>query len=144
MVKNVNVRRTLAASNSWELLTFTDVTEPDVLQRACALAVDAFQLVGTDNDVGNRRTIVQDEDGAVTASVGISVASTTAIELFVAIVDRARDCRRCSERDNRSRTSGDVEGLSGGKRHQRGDYGCGVLHVVWILSGVDRSCCDYI
>lgn len=137
MVKNVSIRRTLATLDLSELLTFTDIAEPDVPQRACTLAVDAFQLVGTDDDVGNRRSIVEDEHGAVTASVGISVASTTAIELFVAVVDRARNCRRRSERDNRSRTSGDVEGLSGGERHQRGDEGGGVLHVVWSLWCVD-------
>jgi hypothetical protein len=130
----------LATSNSKEIFTFTDVAEPDILQRACTLAVDAFQLVGTDDDVGNGRTIVQDEHGAVTAGVGISVAGTTAIELFVAIVDRARNRRRRSERDNRSRASRDVKGLSGGERHQRGDKGGGVLHVVWLLWCADGSC----
>lgn len=111
------------------MLTFADVTEPDVLQRAGTLAVDALQLVGADDDVRNRRAIVEDEDSAVTASVGIGVAGAAAIELFVAVVDRARNRRRRCERDNRSRAGRDVESLGGGERHQRGEKGSSVDHV---------------
>ena len=83
-MNKVSVHRMLALWSSRGLLAFTDVTEPDVLQRACTLAVDALQLVGTDDDVRNRRAIVEDEDSAVTASVGIGVGACAGAALYAA------------------------------------------------------------
>ena len=112
------------------MLTFADITEPDVPQRACALAVDALQLIGADDNVGNCRTIVENEHSAVTASVGIGVAGAATIEFFVSVVNRAGNGRRRSERNDRPRASRNVESLGGGERHQRGEKSSGVLHVV--------------
>lgn len=115
-----------------ELLTFTDVTEPDVLQGACTKAVDALQLPGTDDDVGDGRAIVKNEHGAVTSGVIVGVAVTAAIEFLVAVVNGARNRRGLRERDNRTRASRDVESLGRGEGCQRGEKGSGVKHLVWI------------
>jgi hypothetical protein len=120
------------------LLTFANIAEPDILQRAGALAVDAFQLPGANDDIRDTRAVVEDEYSAVTARIVIGVAVTPTIELFVAVVDRAGNRRRRSERHNRTRASRDVESLSGGKGHQRGEKGGCVQHLAFVLGCVDR------
>ena len=42
---------------------FTDVLPPDIVDRASALAMHALGLVGTDNDVGERGAVLEDENG---------------------------------------------------------------------------------
>lgn len=44
-----------------------DVTEPDVLQGAGTLAVDALELVRSNDDVAQGCTVLQDEHGVVGA-----------------------------------------------------------------------------
>lgn len=44
---------------------FADITEPDIGQRARSLAVDTFQLIFSNDHVAQRRSILQDEHGAV-------------------------------------------------------------------------------
>lgn len=122
-------------------LTFTNVAEPDVPQRASTFAVDALQLPGTNDDVGDCRAVVEDEHGAFTARVIVGIAVTAAVELLVAVVDGAGDGGGLGERDDRTRAGGDVESLGGGESRQRGEDGGGVEHCVFmccrvILEGV--------
>jgi hypothetical protein len=93
------------------LLTLTNISEPDILQRAGTLAVDPFELVGTNNDVRDRRAIIENEHGAFVACVSICVASSSTVELFVAVVDGAGDDGGCGERNDGAGARGDVEGL---------------------------------
>lgn len=109
-------------------LTFAHIAEPDVPQGARALAVDALELPGADDDVGDGRTVVEDEHGAVAARVSIGVAGTTAVELLVAKVDGTGDGGGLGERDNRTRAGWDVESLGGREGRQRGEEGGGVKH----------------
>jgi hypothetical protein len=109
-------------------LTFTNIAEPDVLQRASTFAVDALQLPGTDDDVGDCRTLIKYEDCAVASRVIVGVAVTAAVELLVAVVDGTRDGRGLGQRDDRTRAGGDVESLSGRESRQRGEEGGGVQH----------------
>ena len=46
---------------------FADITEPDVGQGAGSLAVDAFELILSDDHVAQGRSILQDEHGIVIA-----------------------------------------------------------------------------
>ena len=112
------------------LLTFADIAEPDVLQRASTFAVDAFQLPGTDDDVGDRCALVKYEHGRFATGVIVGVAVTAAVEFFVAVVDRTRNGRGLGQRDDRTRAGGDVESLSGRESRQRGEDGGGVEHCV--------------
>ena len=114
--------------NACSTLTFAHIAEPDVPQRASALAVDALELPGADDDVGDGRAVVEDEHGAVATRVGIGVAGSPAVELFVAEVDGAGDGGGLGERDDRTGASGDVEGLGGREGCQRGEEGGGVQH----------------
>lgn len=126
------------------MLTFTNVTEPDVLQRARALAVDAFQLPRSDDDVGDARAIFENEHSAVAACVGIGVTITSAIELLVAVVDRAGNRGGRGQGDDRTRASRDVESLSGGEGHQRGEKGGGVQHLVNVFDVLVEFACGGI
>lgn len=46
---------------------FADITEPDVGQGAGSLAVDAFELILSNDHVAQGRSILQDEHGIVIA-----------------------------------------------------------------------------
>lgn len=123
-----------------ENLTFADIAEPNVLQSACTLAVDALQLPGADDNIGDRSAIVENEHRALIASVSVGVAVTAAIKLLVAEVDATGNDRRRRERDDRPRASGDVKGLSGGESCQRGEKSSGVQHFGMALQLVGESC----
>jgi hypothetical protein len=112
-------------------LTFTNIAEPDVPQRASTFAVDSLQLPGTDDDVRDCRAVVEDEHGAVAAGVSVGVAGTTAVEFLVAVVDGAGDGGGLGERDDRPRAGGDVESLGGREGCQGGEEGGGVQHCVF-------------
>ena len=92
-----------------------NIAEPHVGQRAGAEAVDTLEGLGTDDNVGKASTVVQDEDGAIAASVVIRVASPATVELLVAQVDLSGDGRWRRKRDDAANTAGDVERLRRGK-----------------------------
>lgn len=71
------------------VLTLTDVAEPNVLERASSLAVNSFQLVFANDHIAQGRAVLKDEDRAVTASVCVSVAGPAAVVLLVSHVLRA-------------------------------------------------------
>lgn len=103
--------------------TLADITEPNVLERAGALAVNTLELVLADDDIAQGSAVLEDEDGAVTASVGISVACAAAVILLVAHVLGARDDAGLSKRDDGTRASRDVESLGrrGGGQRRHGE-----------------------
>lgn len=111
------------------LHTFADITEPDVLQRTSALAVDAFQLIYTNDNIAQGRAVLQDEYRAVTACVGISVARPTTVVLFVAHVFRAGDNAWRCERNDRSDACRNIEGLTSSKARRGNDNGNIGTHV---------------
>ena len=51
-----------------------DVLPPDIVDSAGALAVHALGLVGADDDVGERRAVLEDEDGVGLASLLLLLA----------------------------------------------------------------------
>jgi hypothetical protein len=77
--------------------------------------------VGTNDDVGNRSTILENEDSVITTSVEVRVAWVTTIELLVSIILAASDDARRWERNDATNTAGDVESLS---RRDAGDKRC--------------------
>lgn len=74
----------LARTHGHGLLTLTDISEPDVLECASTLAMDALELVGADDDVAQSSTVLKDEDRAVAAGIGIGIAWPAAVVLLVA------------------------------------------------------------
>lgn len=60
------------AKNSHCILA--DTLPPDVIDDAGALTVYAFGLVGSDDDVRERRAIFEDEDGVVFSRLGLLFA----------------------------------------------------------------------
>lgn len=61
-----------------------DGRPPDVLERAGAVAVDTLELVGTDDDVGERRALLEGEDG-VADKMLVSDANTTSFLMSRAV-----------------------------------------------------------
>lgn len=97
----------------WAGGTFTDIPEPDVGQGAGALAVDAFERVAADDDVGDAGAVLEDEDGVFVARVLVAVARLAAVEFLVVEVLGAGDDARGGEGVDVSRSGRDVEGLCG-------------------------------
>jgi hypothetical protein len=102
--------------------------------------MDSLKLVGANDNVRDRRAVVKDEDCAFVSCVSICVASTSAVEFFVAVVDGAGDDGGCGERDDGAGARGDVEGLGGREGCQGGEEGGCVEHgggwAVEVLVGV--------
>lgn len=107
----------IAATDNGDRI-FADVTEPDVPQSAGSLTVNTLECVGTDNDVRERSTVCEDEDGVFIAGVSISVAGPATVELLVAHVHSASDRAGTGERDDVARTSRDRKSL--GRCHASG------------------------
>jgi hypothetical protein len=61
------------------IFTFTDIPEPDILEGAGALAVNALELVLADNHVAESCTVLEDEHSAVAAGVFVRVAGTATV-----------------------------------------------------------------
>lgn len=55
---------------------FTDVAVPDVVECASAQAVNAFSLVGPDDDVGEGTAFFDDEHGVITTGLCLILAYT--------------------------------------------------------------------
>lgn len=108
--------------------TLAHLAEPDVGQRAGALAVDALELVRADDDIAQAGAVLEDEDGRVGARVGVRVARAAAVELLVAVVDGAADDRGLGEGDDAAGAGGDVEALGRGEGREGGGGGDGELH----------------
>ena len=109
---------------------FADITEPDVGQGTSTLAVDALQGVLADDDVGELSAILEDEDGAVAAGVGVAVAGPATVELLVAAVEGAADGGWLGQGDDAAGAGWDVEGLSCAEASQSAEgKGGGELHL---------------
>lgn len=93
---------------------FTDVAEPDVGQRARAQAVDALERIGTNDNVGDGGTVLQDEDGILAASVVVRVTLVATVKLFVAEVDGTCDDASFWQRNDIADTSGNVQNVRSG------------------------------
>lgn len=104
--------------------------------------MNTLQLVGTNDDVGDGGTILEDEDSAGGSSVLVRVARTSTIVLLVAEVLGTSDGHWSREGDNATRAGWDVEGLGRGQGSQNGSEDgsgelhferCVVLFVVWLI-----------
>lgn len=105
----------------WEILTFADVSEPDILQGTSPLAMNSLELPSTDNDIAQGSTVLKNEDGVLASGVFVRVAVTSAVILSVAQVNRAGDGAGLGERDDGAHAGRDVQGLShNGARHEGG------------------------
>lgn len=94
-------------------LTFADVTEPDVLEGTGTLAVNTFKSVGSDDDVAQSSSVLEDKDSVGRSSVLVRVAGVATVKLLVAIVLHSRDDADGREGHDTARARGDVEGLGG-------------------------------
>lgn len=99
-------------------LTLADITEPNVLESALALAVDTLKLVRSNDDVAQSSTIVQDEHSAVAAGIDIGVARTATIELLVTVVLGTGDGDGRRVGLDGSDSGRNVQGLRGGSGGQ--------------------------
>ena len=57
--------------------TFADVTEPDILQGARTLAVNTLELLYTNDNIGDRSTVFQDEDSPLGSTKEQVVSTNT-------------------------------------------------------------------
>lgn len=73
--------------------------------------MDSFELLDANDDVAEGGTVVQNEDGVVTAGVGIGITSLSSIELLVSIILNARDNAGGGEGDDAANAGWDVQGL---------------------------------
>lgn len=106
------------------MLTFTDVTEPDVFKSALALAVDTLELVDTNDDIAKNSTVVEDKNSTITAKILISVARAVQLKLLVAkVVVGTGKGTRAFEDLNSTDSVRDVKGLAedGGGESQRSE-----------------------
>lgn len=99
-------------------LTLADISEPNVLESALALAVDTLELVLSNDDVAQSSTIIQDEHSVVAAGIVIVVALTATVELLVAVVLRTGDLDGSIVGLDGSDSGRDVQGLRGGSGGQ--------------------------
>lgn len=60
---------------------------PDVVESAATVAVDALNLVGSDNDVGELGALLEDEDGVRVTALGLTSAGDTAVESLHATIE---------------------------------------------------------
>ena len=77
-------------------------------------AVNTLKRFGTNNDVGEGRAIVENEDSVGAAGVRVGVASLTAVELLVPEVPGTTNDAGSWERDNGTGAGGNVKGLRSG------------------------------
>lgn len=77
-------------------------------------------MVGTNDDIGERCAVLENEDCVVRAGVFVTVASSSTVELLVAHVFASRDRAGGGERNYATNTSRDVEGLGGAHTGQNG------------------------
>ena len=66
--------------------TFANITEPNVLDRAGTLAVNALERVGANDGVAQGSAILEDENGVVRPGIGVRVARVATVELLVATI----------------------------------------------------------
>jgi hypothetical protein len=91
--------------------TFADVTEPHILERTSALAVHTLKLVGTNDDIRKRSTVLKNEDSRIGSSVVVSVAGTSTVVLLVAHILHSRNTHGGTEGVDAADTGGNVERL---------------------------------
>lgn len=112
-------------------LTLAHIAEPDVSQSAGSPAVDAFDLVGSDDNVGEGGTVGEDEDSIRAAGVvGVAGACNATVELLVAVILGASDGDGLTESLDVATTSGDDESLSGAQSGE-GQGSKSVMHCCW-------------
>lgn len=99
-------------------LTLADISEPNVLESALALAVDTLELVLSNDDVAQSSTIAQDKHSAVAARIVIGVARAATVELLVAVVLGTGDVDGSIVGLDGSDSGRDVQGLRGGSGGQ--------------------------
>lgn len=90
---------------------FADITEPDVGQVARAQAVNAFKRVSTNNDIGDGRAILEDENSILAASIVIRVAWVATVELLVAKILVSSDDARLGQCDDVARSGRDIQSV---------------------------------
>jgi hypothetical protein len=73
--------------------------------------VDTLERVSTDDDVGDGRAILEDENSAVAASVLVRVTWLATVKLLVRKVDLASDGAGLRKRHNVTGASRNVESL---------------------------------
>lgn len=106
-------------ANLSKVLTLADISEPDVLESASSLAVNTLKLASSNNDVAECGSVVEDEDSAVTASVGVSVTVAAAVVLAVSKVIDARERTGLRKRLDGADSGRDVESLAGNSASER-------------------------
>ena len=61
---------------------FADCAPPNIVQRAGTLAMNTLDLIGANNDVGDRGTVGEDEDSVFIAALLLTGTIYTAVELL--------------------------------------------------------------
>ena len=87
------------------------ITEPHICQCAGTKAVYTLERVGTNDDIGETSTVLENKHGIIAAGVLVRVARLTTVKLLVAKIHAAGNGRWRWERDNGTDTGRDVEGL---------------------------------
>lgn len=99
--------------------------------------MDPLKLIHTDDHVAQGSAVLQDEDRAVAAGVGIGVTGSAAVELLVAHVFGAGDDAGRGEGHDGADAAGDVEGLACGEAYRCAEDGDFEAHVceemIWKL-----------
>ena len=104
--------------------TFAYISEPNVLESTLALAVNTFKLVHSNDDIAESSTVVENENGTLTAKVVISVTRAVKLELLIfEVIVGTGQSSRSFEDLNSTVSGGDVEGLAegGGGESQRSE-----------------------
>lgn len=121
-------------------LTLTNVPEPDVLERASALAMNALELVLPDDDVAESSTVLEDEHGTVATGIGIGVASPAAVVLLVTHILRTRNDAGRGKRHDRPNSCRDVQCLASGETDSGTDEGDFETHSErWTMRRIDME-----
>ncbi len=88
--------------------------------------MNTLESVGTDDDVAQGSTVLEDEDGVFGPGVLVRVAGLSTVELHVGVVVDTGDGTGLWERCDFARAGWDVKGLRGGKTSQGGGNGGGL------------------
>ena len=80
--------------------------------------MNALKLIGTDDHVAQGSAVLQNENRAVAAGVGVSVAGSTAVELLVAHVFGAGNDAGRGEGYDGADSGGNVQGLACGEANR--------------------------